>query len=669
MKKRNLLLFICLMFFTLNACSTTDPVSSDFKVDFEHIVDENNPLQVTYSTAIPSKEEYGDIAVEWDLGDGTKSSEDRVTHIYQKPGDYKVKLSVSSLSEKSQIASETVKTVSVQITIKNLDFSFVQSTGSPVDVTFTALGDIENGDLDYLWDFGNGVTKNEKKVSYSFPNAAVYNVTLTTSVKGTNYHASVEKKIDLNRYITDVLIRHGPQYEDSLATNFQAITTPYLKNIVYIWDFGDGKTDESSIKDNGQIAHHYKNAGIYTVNVAAKMHESDQGQTYYKTIQVGKVVTNIDFTYTQSPENPLQFFVEAASNSDFGETTYEWQYDSGKITTGKRTLITFDKYGTHDVILRVYVRGVEVDETITKTITTTPKPIITGLGFTSELHPNNPLDANFIASATASNEAEIQYKWDFGFGNKGEGIEISHKFQYYSTYNVKVTATTKGAEPVVYSRNILVAPDQLVDFDCVDIAGGNIHNLTYRCTANVSSNAGLVNPTFEWEIRDGTQGFYYRSTAKVFTVKFPVLSLYNVKLKIKDKMIVGDRTYSKDLAVLTTPLLYSRSWVEKCSAIWSGDRSIHSYIDNLWETNRINRKNVNISVFIEDTAYYKSSHGNHSPAQDKYWIQLRNPGDKKNPWRVGVDTDVTITYKINGFPPISKKHNVYFAGGTVHDCQ
>ncbi len=636
MKKRSILLFISLMFLALNACGTTDTASSDFKVDFEHMIDPGNPLQVTYFTAMPSREEYGDIAVEWDLGDGTISTEDRVTHIYKEPGDYKVKLSVSSLSDKSQIVSETVKDISVQITVKNLDFNFNHSSDTPLVVTFTALGTIENGELEYKWDFGNNVIKTGLQVTHSFPNTSVHKVMLTVNVKGTNYNTSVEKDIDLSRYITDVRIDYGPFPSAPLSINFQAMPTPYIKDMIYSWDFGDGKTDESDIASNGKARRHYENAGLYTVKVTAKIHESDLGKTFQKVIQVGEVITDFDFTYTVSPDNPLQYFVEATSDSKFGETTYEWQYGFGKITTGKRTQITFDKYGTHDVILRVYVNGVEVDKTITKTITTAPAPTITGVGFTYALRPDNNIYVNFIASATASNGAEINYKWDFRFGDKGEGKEVSHRFEYYSTYRVTLTATIEGAEPVVYSKDVVVMPDQLVDFDCVDIAGNNIDNLMYRCTANVNANAGLVNPTFEWEITDSSQGFYHSSTAKTFTTKFPLLSVYKIKLKVKEQLIVKD--FEKDLAVLTTPIHRFQSVLDKknLNGLW-WIHKVSAYLHKTWY--KVNPAKVDVTVDIRSSQVGSGSFLN-NPA-NRYTLQ-------NGRWCTDGNATVRIRYSIKG---------------------
>ena len=635
MKKRSLLLFISLMFLALNACSTTDPVSSDFKVDFEHTIDQSNPLQITYFTAIPSREEYGDIAVEWDLGDGTISTEDRVTHTYKEPGDYKVKLSVSSLSEKSQIVSETVKEISVQITIKNFDFKFSQNFETPLDATFIALGDIENGELEYKWDFGNGVIKTGQQVTNSFHNTSVHKVILTATVKDTNYNISIEKDIDLGRYITNVHITYNPMV-NPLSISFQAIPDPYAKDMIYIWDFGDGKTDESEINNYGKIRHHYKSAGIYIVKVTVKINESDIGKTFSKEIEVGEVITNVDFKHTVSSDNPLQFLVEATSNSNFGETVYEWQYDFGKITTGKRTLITFDKHGTHDITLRVYVNGVEVGDTITKTITTVPAPTITGLRFTSTQYSNNPLDVNFIASATASNGAEINYKWDFQFGDEGEGKEVSHIFNYYSTYRVTLTATIEGAEPVVYSKDVVIVMlDQLVDFDCVNIANYDINNLTYSCDVNVNLNAGLINPTFEWEITDSSQAFYATSTDRTFTVKFPVLSVYNINLKVRAKNIIGYEEYNKVLVVRTKPIIDWNEWETDSNILGQTKRSVALY--NTWK--KINKEHIDVILEMNISPSVNGVSGRFTNPYFNYYM-LQNSQWCRTGW-----ADVKITYR------------------------
>ena len=761
MKKKSILLFISLMFLTLNACSESGLPA----LDFEHKVDKSNPLKIHFSTVVPESEEYGDLTLEWDMGDGTILKEDQVAHTYKDQGDYKVKLSLKS-SKEFMRASETVKNIKVTVNFRNIDFTFEQDNMSSPRVEFIATGEADGGLLDFSWNFEGHSDQfdNGRKVIRTYPSRSKVTVVLTATVIDTGVTSTITKIIDLNPIIESVSFTYGP-YLTPNVIQFKITTIPKIENAIYVFDYGDG-TGNSYDSDKDTPRHHYEDnaSGLYNVTLTAKMNPEDEGVSFNKNAQIGDIDVDVSFVTESNPANLLEIAFSTISSPDIEGTIYEWNIDGtgyvkdreaftyafaeygphtvslkadipknkldsydnrtiyiappsidkfdfiitptnhplefkveakGKLTgpgtieflwsykdtqvaTGRTALIKFNEYGTENITLNIRVDDILLTNPISHEVIK-PSPSFTAAYDYDTIREVNPLDVYFEATSTitpADNTTfkhEVEYEWDYGFGNTAKGQKVNHTFKYTGSYQVTMTARIVGTSiEKKVTRHVNVDENILVKIICMGKEGYDINNITYECSAE--SSPLLKNPQFKWIVKDSDNKTVIKeSPDKSFEVTFDKLDLYHLELVVSDLVFEdGKSTIYQGLAALTVPGLYSRSWVVKCSATWGGDRSIHSYIDNLWEVHgedvRINRDNVIISVDIAKTAYYSASHGYHSPAANKYWIQLKNQGDKRNPWKNGVNTDVIITYKINGFPPISKKHNVYFAGGKVHDC-
>jgi len=59
-----------------------------------------------------------------------------------------------------------------------------------------------------------------------------------------------------------------------------------------------------------------------------------------------------------------------------------------------------------------------------------------------------PLMVSFDASASSDPDGEIvSYSWDFGDGDRGEGVQVTHEYQVPGTFRVVLTVVDdRGAE-------------------------------------------------------------------------------------------------------------------------------------------------------------------------------------------------------------------------------
>ncbi len=114
----------------------------------------------------------------WDFGDGTngpEATELSPTHIYTEPGEYDIRLSVTSPS-----GCTAVQTFNNFVEIRDgfsvdFDFSPDRPTISNNRVSFTGTSDVPG---EFFWSFGDGDSDFGQTTSHTFQDTGIFNVTL-----------------------------------------------------------------------------------------------------------------------------------------------------------------------------------------------------------------------------------------------------------------------------------------------------------------------------------------------------------------------------------------------------------------------------------------------------------------------------------------------------------
>jgi PKD repeat protein len=191
----------------------------------------------------------------WDFGDGTTpSTRPNPTHIYSAIGVYDVKLIVAN----SRPCVDSI-TKQVRVSVKpTAAFSVVNPSECEREPT-VFLNTSVNG-TSYLWYLGNGETSTEGALSYIYPNAGIYNVTLT-AING-ECRDSISKVAAVEIYPKPIA---GFLYEFT-GNGFNApiaFTNTTVNGTSFFWMFGDG--DTSDLKEPG--THQYSGEGPYRVTL------------------------------------------------------------------------------------------------------------------------------------------------------------------------------------------------------------------------------------------------------------------------------------------------------------------------------------------------------------------------------------------------------------------
>lgn len=193
----------------------------------------------------------------WDFGDGTTpSTRPNPTHVYTAVGVYTVKLIVAN-SRPCVDSIEKQVFVSVKPTA-----GFDVINPKECEQEPTVFSNTSTNGSSYLWYLGNGETSTVGGLSYTYPNAGIYNVTLT-AING-DCRDSITKVAAVEIYpkpVADFLYEFTGNGFNA-PVSFTNIT---VNGLTYFWMFGDG--DTSDVKDPG--THQYSGEGPYRVTLFA----------------------------------------------------------------------------------------------------------------------------------------------------------------------------------------------------------------------------------------------------------------------------------------------------------------------------------------------------------------------------------------------------------------
>ena len=208
---------------TLAACSKPDPgkTPEDDKTpaaaptaDFDYSVD---GLKVTFTDKSTNATSY-----KWDFGDGETAKTASPTHEYAAAGTYTVKLTVANADA---VTANKEASVTVAGAAKAY-FSYEAKTdragkfGLTVDFDATAS---ENA-ASIAWDFGDGSTASEFKVSHVYPDYGTYTVKAEVTGLGGDKN-SFQATIDVIAY--NELLKGGSMEEDD-AQYWTVVSTEVL---------------------------------------------------------------------------------------------------------------------------------------------------------------------------------------------------------------------------------------------------------------------------------------------------------------------------------------------------------------------------------------------------------------------------------------------------------
>lgn len=242
---------------TVNGCRDSVVIDSAVRTGTPPVVDFTfNPNQVCPRTNVlfTSQAAPADRWL-WEFGDNSTSTDEDPVHQYLDSSVYSVKLIAWNNGCSDSIEKSRIITVLPGVARFTPEFNCTNKK----EVRFK---DGSVAAQSWRWDFGDGSTSTLQNPVHQFANYQAYHVSLTTNSGACTNTDS----------ITINIIDEAADFSAEKNTGCRLEKFTFYPGSVnrdniaqYIWDFGDGSTDSTTVADS--LKHSYENGGAYTVSL------------------------------------------------------------------------------------------------------------------------------------------------------------------------------------------------------------------------------------------------------------------------------------------------------------------------------------------------------------------------------------------------------------------
>jgi gliding motility-associated-like protein len=478
------------------------------------------------------------VSYAWDLGEpGAIYNVQFPTHTYNTPGNYNIKLTVTT-------QSGCIETVNIPNGVRTgvpPAVSFSYSPNTPIcastPINFTDLSTTTPGaQVMWTWNFGDRQISPLQNPSHIFKDTGAITVTLIVSNNGCVDSAKqtlqIRPPVANFGYKLDCNNRLNVTFIDSSLTN------AVYGLISYVWDFGDGSPTSGLLAPT----HSYASFGSYNVKLTVT-----NGLCSYPITKPVKVSDDkADFTINKNPVCKNEIFTLTAINNDSALiTNYTWTIGSDPplIDTTRSIKYSLPANGNYDVTLTlVDIYGCTITKTVPGFITIVG-PVANFVPATPGGCSNKTTTFNDLSTPAGS---ITNWVWDFGDGIQQTftAPPFTHLYNQPGSYTVKLTVTDPGGCTDTYSNsplNLLVT-DSHAGFkaDTVFCPSAPLQ------FSDTSSGPGL---SYLWNFGDGNI-----STLQNPQHVFPMGdNNYTVKLKITDIAGCQDSTAKTNYINIRSP--------------------------------------------------------------------------------------------------------------------
>lgn len=401
------------------------------------------PVELTVNTQANAIVNYGQkVTYVWDFGNGLELTGPEAKNTFQKPGKYL--LTLTAKVAKYNIVKSWLIDVTPLSVVSN---TVITPTSGPIplEVKGMVTPKINGGpsQLQFVWNVaGEKIEASSfvKKITEPGEYQIVLKITdklhpelvipdEITIIKASSPRITLTPSVSLAKGITPLTASFDP--------GVKVEGSPV--QLVYRWDFGDGE-----ISNEAKPKYIYRKVGEYMVQLAV----SDR-------LHPGNLVTASVPISVMPPEMKVNAHSSATKgivpltvnfNAQVGitgspcEPLYIWNFGDGTTSYEQNPVHTFKKDGIQKVNLEVKDRlhPENVVKTALEIEARMPK-----IRLTASVTPNTgkaPLEIQYRAwgEKEGASNPNLKYVWDFGDGEKAEGLDGRHTFQKKGTFTVTV---------------------------------------------------------------------------------------------------------------------------------------------------------------------------------------------------------------------------------------
>lgn len=432
----------------------------------------------------------------WDFGDGqtlTKATGGQVTHQYDNPGNYYVKLTITDAGGCSSSTASYGKAVNVNG--PKAAFNMAQGNNVPLNTNMTFYNNTNTygaGNVNYLWDFGDGSPKGTDYYEshiYPQPGSCTIKLTATDPVSGCTSYATQTLEV---RYFNTAF-----RFTKSFVTHTQcAPVVASFENTSYdytkiVWDFGDG----SPLLENVNYPRHvYKGPGIYEVKLMGYGYNGLE-KTFKDTI----IISRPEASLKAGPPEICIGQEASLKASGPGISSYVWDFGDGSVTVSgdSSSNHTYSSAGAYTPQLLITDEGGCTGvANAGDMIRVRPAPMLT-------VTPNQTrICLGESVRLSASAPGAVSYTWDAANGIGQLNIPdpivkpgLSAEYQVTAKDDLGCSATGSATVMVVQPEQLKAPPDTGICYGQqvqLNVSGTTV----YRWTGNTNglSNTDIPNP-------------------------------------------------------------------------------------------------------------------------------------------------------------------------------
>lgn len=471
----------------------------------------------------------GQITWLWDFGDGNTSTQQHPTHTYAAPGNYNVKLTVTT-------SLNCPDDTTIQVTVEDVPqpaFNVVRGcTGTPTaftDVSVITFGSIGS----WFWDFGDGNTSTNQNPTNVYAVGGTYTVKLIATSSG-GCVDSMSRQIFIPTSPTadltmDTFVCFGDQAQ---FTDLSTIAVPGAFTHL-VWDFGVPAPVTNDTSNLPTPTYQYGMPGTYNVTLVVQG-DSQCVDTARGTIEVGNKPV-VDFDLSHECHGTAHQFTDQSTTPVPAVANWAWDFGDGNTDNTQNPTHTYNNPGSYNVKLIAWDHP-SCPDSLERIVHVHDVPIAEFEG--DEVAGCHVHCTDFTNQSTVANGLIVTNQWTMGDGYSYGSLDVNHCFENpgltVKTFDVTLTVTTdsgctdtesKAAYITVYPNPIAAfIPDPpLVNVDAPEIWFDN------------ESTGGTQHT---WDFGDGTG-----STSKNPTHVFPDTGTYTVWLYEENQWGCRDSTY------------------------------------------------------------------------------------------------------------------------------
>ncbi len=428
-----------------------------------------------------------DYSVTWGFGDGNSSTDFEPIHIYEHTGTYTISLIAENVYGCMDSSSQEILITEAP----QADFELAAAEGcAPLEVSFTNQS--SGFDVDFVWNFGNGVTSDELNPGL---------VTFQQGINDTTYYISLAASnvCGTNHHLDSVLVHPQPVAEFGISP--ESNCTPVIANFAnvstgsgsdFFWDFGNGNTSMDSLPFP-QTYYADTITLYYTISLTA----SNQCGISTATQELAVDPADVQSFFTPSVTEGCEPLTIDFSDYSTPGANIDWIFGDGNSSTLANPVHTFEEAGTYTVIQ--YASSVCGYDSTTVEINVYPIPEV-AFEHIPIVCMGEPVIFNNLSIGTTG------HFWDFGEGGSSELNNPEYLFNEPGTFTVTLVGLSAFNQcPNTYQSQITVLDAPTAAFEVPEQQGC----LPLHIDLINSSEGGAF---FEWDFGDGNSSILENPT-------------------------------------------------------------------------------------------------------------------------------------------------------------